>query len=441
MKAVGRLLLTYFFGSHVSRWLTLLGLLPIMVAVFVIFSLPKPEHSLAFAMPGLVFLFLGTSMMPLTLGRLSASHAAALLPGARIKLLASALLTVMLVALPLGLLTPLLYVAGMSADVSALGTDPMLLQYTLWLSAFMYTSSILVAAWLYIFIWFVSSQRNLMGFAKGLLFLVLAPPHAPQDDGTGLQRNLWFIGVYTVLFSVLFLAWPRIKRRLPANLSGWSGDTKTQREFAGREVDLLLGNARPWHYIVALAIPLVMVTRMESTSHVFWLFYLTIFSTVIGAAAGQLPSRARALWLRGDWSRSTLFTAIEKSAWRHNGLILFTLVILLLGVGFYRHLPAAIVMVGIPLVIIGTVLSTYLGLMLTRGMRVLEGTLGAIVMMSVSGVSAYAISKTFNPVIAVAALVLLAAFALALRQVARQRWTRIDWSDCRGDTEHALRAD
>lgn len=440
MKAVGRLLHTYFFATHVSRWLTLAGLGLMMVSLYVVSFTPATERMTAFAFPGSMLVFLGTSMMPLTLGRLSSSHSAALLPGARVKLLASALLTVMLVALPVGLLTPLLYVAGMSADVTALRKDPVLFEYTVWLSAFTYTSAVLVAAWLYIFVWFVSSQRNLVGFAKGLLFLLLAPPHAPRDDGTGLQHNLWFIAVYTVLFSVLFLAWPRIKRRIPGRLRGWGDETAAQREFAGKEIDLLLGNSRPWQYTLALAIPLVMLTRMDQGSPVFWLFCLTIFSTVIGAAAGHLPSRARALWLRGDWSRPALFSAIEKSAWRHNGLILFTLVLLLLGVGVYLGLPSAIVMVGIPLVIIGTVLSTYLGLMLTRGMHALEGTLAVVVMLSVSGVAAYASSKAFNPWIAGVGLAMLATFALSLRQVARNRWTHIDWSQCRGDTEHALRA-
>lgn len=168
-----RLLLTYFTGSTAARWFSLGGLVCLAISVVVVTSLPQSEHMLAFSFTGIVGLFLGSAMMPLTLGRLAQSHVASILPYARIKLLASAILTVLIVALPCGLLTPLAYVAGVSGDVSWLARDPKLREYTLQLAFLTYTSCCLIAAWLYLAMWFLTSQRNLAGSAKALLVVVL----------------------------------------------------------------------------------------------------------------------------------------------------------------------------------------------------------------------------------------------------------------------------
>jgi hypothetical protein len=441
MKAIGRLLGVYFLGSAVMRWLTLLGLLLILASVYVVLYVPPSEHMLAFALPGVFAFFFGSSLMPLTLGRLAQSRAACILPGARVKLLASALLAVLLVALPAGLLAPLAFIGGMSADVSKLTEHPALMAQAQYLALYTYTSCCLAAAWLYLAMWFVSSERSMAGFAKAmvvLLILMLAPQRDAGELGGSIISNLVWIGAFAVIFSVCFLCWPQVKRRLAARRSGDSGGTAS-RDLAGKEVDLVLGNAQPWLLILPIVLPMIIVTRMNDMIPAVWLFFLTISSTVAGAISGQAPERSRALWLRGDWSRVALFTAIERSAWRHNGVVLFALMAVLLGAGSYAGMPVPIMAAGVPLLIVSSVLSTYLGLMLTRGVRWLESLLGAGLMLALMVIALLVGEGNVGLWPIVGMMSAMAALAIGLRQIARRRWARIDWSLCRRENQRVLR--
>jgi hypothetical protein len=443
MKAVGRLLLAYFFGTTVTRWLTIGGLLLIFASLYVVLYLPQTEHMLALVWPGIIAIFLGGSLMPLTFGRLSRSHAACMLPGARIKLLASALFTVLLVALPVGLVTPLAYVAGMSASPGILLEDRRLFEYTLWLALFTYTSACIAATWLYVFTWFVSSERNLAGFTKGiglLIVLALIPSGESRDEGPLLERNLQHLAVLAVVFSAGYLNWTRLRRwlagrrRAPSSAPGVS-----TREFAGREIDLLLGNTRPWILIVVLLLPLAFALRTGWWAPVTWLLYLAIASVVAGGNAEKAPARSRALWLRSEGPRDTLFAVVEQSAWRHNGLVLLALILFLLAMGAYAGMPPSRMLAGMSLVVLGTVLSTYLGLMLTRGVRVPESLLAIVVMLALLVVAVVTARDDISFWIVAAALAAMAALAVMLRSFARNRWARIDWSLCRRDAQAAPR--
>ena len=192
--------------------------------------------------------------------------------------------------------------------------------------------------------------------------------------------------------------------------------------------------------LAALLIPGVIVARKGELNPTFILFYLAIASTVGGAIVGQAPERSRALWLRGGWSREALFTAVEKSAWRHNGLVLVALLTVFLGVGSFVRFPLSVMALGIPMVLVGSVLSTYLGLMLTRGVRWPEATLGVAVMLTMMGIALTIAETHVNPWLPISALAVLAALSNTLRQFARRRWLRIDWSECRPDAQRALRA-
>jgi hypothetical protein len=442
MKAIGRLLATYFLGAGVLRWITVLGLLLILASVYVVLYVRATEHMLAFAMSGVLALFLGSSLMPLTLGRLAQSRAACILPGARLKLLASAVLTVLLVALPTGLLAPFAFIAGMSADVRTLGEHPALLASALYLALYTYTSCCLIAAWLYLAMWFISSERNVAGFAKAmmvLLILVFAPQRDSEDLRGSFVSNLAWMAAYAVTFSLGFLSWPRLKRWLAVRSRLRGAADGHGRDLAGKEVDLVLGNAQPWLLIVPILLPMAIFMRMDDMIPAVWLFFLTISSAVAGAISGQAPERSRALWLRGDWSRAALFAAVERSAWRHNGLVLLALMAFLLGAGSYAAMPTAIMAAGVPLLILGTVLSTYLGLMLTRGVRWVESVLGAGVMLALMTIALLVGEGKIGPWPVAVMVAVMAALAVGLRQVARHRWARIDWSRCRSESQPALR--
>jgi hypothetical protein len=443
MKAVARLMISYFVGSVYSKWLTVTGLLLMLGSLYVLMYLPQTEHMLALAFPGIIVFFLATSFMPLTLGRLAQSHAARILPGARIKLLASAIMTVLLVCLPVLVLTPLAYVAGMSADLSKLDEFPPLLDYTLNLALVTYTSSCIIATWMYVFMWFVSDQRNLFGAAKAMvimLLLMILPAREIRDLNATFLGNLVQMAGLALIFSVAFLCWPKIKLRLARRGSARVPRASPTRDLAGKEVDVILGNANPWLLIVSLVLPLIAITRLGDGNISFWIFFLMISTIVSGASAGQAPARSRALWLRGDWSRSELFSAVERSTWRHTGLVLAALLLSLIVIGAIVGIPRDVLIIGVPLLILGMTLSTYLGLMITRGIRWPEGLTGAFVMLGLMGVALDAGSETMSYTTAFLTLFVLALLSVGLRLIARARWSRIDWSLCRTDRDTESRA-
>lgn len=443
MRAVGRLLLTYFAGSQVTKWLTISGLLLLLGSLYVVLYTPQTEHMLALAVPGLIVLFCGTALMPLTLARLAHSHTACVLPGARVKLLVSAILTVLLVALPAGLITPLAYVGGMSADIGKLLDYPNLLNYTIELALITYTGACISAFWLYVLIWVVGNERSLDGVAKALaifLVLVFMPSADHADPGAMMRANLLQIPVILVVFSTGFLLWPRIRRAIAGRLQRRGARLSATREFAGQEIDLVLCNSQPWPLAVALLIPLIVLARSDDVHASTWLFYLTIASTLSGAMAGQAPERSRSLWLRGDWSRPALFEAVEKSTWRHSGRVLLVLFAALLAIGIHQKIPLTTIAVGAPLLILGTVLSTYLGLTLTRGVRWPEATLGVAVMVTSMMIALLMGDPEAHMPWVVGLFVAMSALAPFLRRVARNRWAHIDWSECRREVQPALRA-
>src|SRR6185369_249643 len=129
------------------------------VSLYVVSYLPQSEHMLAFAQVGQLLFFLGSALMPVMVSRLAQGHTSGVLPHGRWKLLLSMLLTVFIVALPTGLLTPFAFVAGMSEPAAALGGHPALVAYIINLAWVTYTYSVIIAGWLYLVMWFLS-ERN-----------------------------------------------------------------------------------------------------------------------------------------------------------------------------------------------------------------------------------------------------------------------------------------
>jgi hypothetical protein len=248
---------------------------------------------------------------------------------------------------------------------------------------------------------------------------------------------VWFV------FGAGFLLWPRWKaftatwrlRRREGVL------TRLRRQVTGREIDLMLGTSNPWLLIAAQVVPIGFASTIGFYSQAVWLFYLTIFSTVAGGIACQAAERSRVLWLRGNWSRGELFSQVERSFWRHNSFVMGALIALMVGIGSYAELPVSLLAIGLPLLMLSTILSTYLGLMVTRGLRLAEGALAVAVMlalMTVAVIAARADGDEQDILIVVGIEVVMAVTALVLRSAARARWEKIDWMLCRPD--RALRA-
>jgi hypothetical protein len=454
MKAVVRLVLTYALGTPVLRVFSAVGAVLILLS-FALSDYLQSDLLLVAPFVGATAFFLGSALMPLMFGRMARSHLIRVLPWGRVKLLVSAFITVAIVALPLPLflVCQLFQVDHYYAHLSHAGAhhhvpgaatiEKMRQGYiqNIWLTL---TTAFLTTGWLYLTLWFITSQRSIAGYVKGLLvilFIMYGPMRQLSELSVTLKGSLTQIGIVWLLFSAAFLLWPRWKA-LSASWRRPQGDFAAflKRQVGGREIDLLLGSHNPWLLTSAQVVPIVFASTIGFYSPAVWLFYLTLFSTVAGAIACQAAERSRVLWLRGNWSRAQMFSVVERSFWRHNSFVLGALIALMVAIGSYTALPVLLLAAGLPLLALGTVLSTYLGLMVTRGLHFAEGSLAVVIMlalMAVAIVAARSQDRTDDILIVVAIEAALAVVALVLRSAAKARWASIDWTLCR--PEHALR--
>lgn len=437
MKAVARLVWTYFTGTPLNRVFTIGGLALMAIAGFVLGTREKAGEMVSIVILGHIALFIGGSLLSLMFGRLAKSHSIRILPRGRLKLLLSAFITMVLVSVPSALLTPLALVTGNSGSASDLLKYPQLLEYSIVMALSVFSGWILMSGWLYLAIWFVAGQRNAAGLFKGLAviaILMFVPPREVDDLGLLIKWQLQQIAVMWTVFGAGFLLWPRIKAVLARRAPRQSATSRRgSRDITGHEFDLLMGTANPWLLIAALVLPSVIATRFIYQLPSVWLYFLTMFSIVVGAFAGQAAERSRVLWLRGDWSREVLFSQVERSYWRHNGIVLASLLLFMVVIGVYADFPVTFLAAGLPLLILGTLLSTYNGLMITRGLRWSEAALGCAVMGGLMLVAMLAARRKIDVSAVVGLEVLLAALVFVLRAEARRRWLQIDWTQCRPD--------
>jgi hypothetical protein len=440
MKSVLRLIYTYFCCTPAQKIFSIGGATAIVVSYVLLVSVAQSWLLGALAVAGIASLCMGSSMMPLMFGRMARGHMSGTLPGFRIKLLASALVVVLIVSTP----APVLAVYGLRAALPLGDVHPTAAQIAIWHRGIMqtfwitYSSTILLTFWIYIALWFITSKRNTLGYLQGLIViavLLLAPSkHIVEPDSLIAWDMTVSIGTL-LTFGALFLLWPRLRtvaERLPLSRL-FRFPTGQPTRTRGREVDLLLGTANPWVLGIGQLLPVLLAARIGFYSAAVWLFYLTIFSTVAGAIAGQAAERSRALWLRGDWSTAQLFALVERSFWRHNNFVLGILLILMVAIGSYADLPVMLLVTGLPLLILGTVLSTSLGLMLTQRLRWAESLLAIVIMLALMAIAVLAARNSADLAVVGLLEAALAITALGLRYVARSRWTRIDWMQCRAD--------
>jgi hypothetical protein len=439
MKSVLRLIYTYFTCTPAARIFSIMGGV-LIAGTWVALRNTPPTFLIGVALlTGIASLYIGSSMMPLLLGRMARNRTFRAVPAARIKLLASALVTVLIVAMPL----PVLAVYGLMVQGTPNGPAPTAAQLasmhtglvqTFWMST---STSILVAGWLYLVLWFITSQRNIVGILKGLAVIAIVmffPTRSIVQPDAQARWAVTVCAANVLGFSAMFLCWPQL-RLIAGRLLGEARVAKRSQppRVSGREIDFLLGTANPWLLALGQLVPVLLATRIGFYSAAVWLYYLTIFSTVSGAIAGQAAERSRALWLRGDWSPAQLFGRVEKSFWKHNSLVLGVLLVLLVAIGTYEELPLRLLAAGLPLIVLGTLLSTYLGLMVTRGLRLPESALAIAVMLALMAVAVLAARLTGDLMIIIALECALALLAVVLRFVARSRWAQIDWTQCRAD--------
>jgi hypothetical protein len=446
MKTVFALVVTYFTRTPGLRWFTLSALIGfVLIALGPWLFKPMVDADVAGAigdvtafLSGCSF-FLGAGLMPHMVGRLATSHAIYVLPYGRLKLFLSALITVFLVAVPI----PTLFIIGQLAQTSW----HTIAQFTFWenvkiLSAMfgdVYPTVFLAVSWLYLAIYFVTSDRSLGGLAKSLL-VVIALIYVPTQRIVRLDPMFPWTSFEVAVTWVAFAAWlflvPQLKR---ARARRGSATPQSSRYAPGREFELMLGTARPWLLALAMLFPIVIQTLVGFQLPETWLFYLTLFSVVAGGLAGRAAERSRAIWLRARWTREQLFAHVEAAFWKHNSLSLVALLVLLAVVARVYNLPPRVIPLGLPLLVIAMVVSMYLGLMMTRGLRWIESSIAIVVMLALMGVAVMAAREANDARTVVVLEALFAGLAIVLRFVARARWHRIDWMLCRVERSDVAR--
>jgi hypothetical protein len=444
MRAVARLIVTYFAGTRLLMVVTVLGIACIAGGTGALLYLPPlvaqhglpsrftlAEETILQMLPvaGILCFVFGASLLPTMFIRLATSHYAYVLPYGRAKLLASAFGTVALVALVAS--------ATVSIYYKQLGFSlGLMFQRAFSVSLVSYTI-------LYGVLWFIGrsgSIGKLVGTAAAVATLVL--PLRLMIPGTPFAgvwiacALLWAtLGTFVLLGPRFKLAYGRARHSLAERFGGAS------YRGGGREIDFLLGIANPWPLALGQIAPVVIATYYLSDYHPLaaeappnpLLFFMTILSVVSGGMTSVAATRARALWLRAHCTRAQLFARVERAFWGYNSFVLGVLLVTLVAVGSWLDLPTKMLAFGLGLLMLGTALSTYLGLIVTASIGWTECVLATATMVALMMTSTYTASPAMPSETILALQGGLAAAALAFRQLAARRWARLDWMRCRAD--------
>jgi hypothetical protein len=445
MKAVLRLVRTYFTGTPLLAVTTAFGALGVLGGSAVFLYLPPllgsqggaalfshGVETLVFLTPvaGIVAVAFGASLLPTLFARLAASHYLYVLPHGRIKILASVFVTLTLVALVVAGTTTVYYMrTPLQLDV-------------VFERAFVV--ALLTCNLLYVVLWLTSKASSAIGQLVGSIAMI-ATLLVPLPFIAAPSRSLaapWAASfLIWAAFVAAFLLAPRwkgkagrIRQAIAARLAGAS-------YHGGGEVDFLIGTGRPWALALGLVVPILMawyflsgfeVAAPSASSPV--LFFVSILSVLAGAIASMAATRSRSLWLRAHWTRAQLFRRVEDALWRHNSFALGVLLVLLVVFGSQTYVPTKVLVVGMGLVMLGMALSTYLGMMITAPIGWLDAALAVVAMVLLMIGANYA-SKPATPTTVVFAFVAaLAALALISRIIAQRRWAHLDWMRCRADS-------
>ena len=443
MKAVLRLVLTYFTGTALLRAITALGVLGVVGGSMLFLYLPQllggqggpSRFSLGqitlfelAPVAGLLCFVFGASLLPALFSRLASSHYLYVLPYGRIKVLVSAFATLTLVALVVAGTTTVYYIrTPLSLDV-------------IFERAFIV--ALLTCNLLYVVLWLTSKSTSAIGLLVGSIVTIatlVLPLRFIALPSRSLLTPWLTLALLWSLFAAAFLLAPRLKRaggrimrRIAAPFSGASYD-------GGAEIDFLLGTARPWALAAGLIVPVLMASYFLSGFEVTasapspWLFFLAILSILSGTMASMAATRSRRLWLRARWTRAELFRRVEDAFWRHNSYALGVLLVLLVVLGTHFYLPTKMLALGMGLLALGMALSTYLGLMITARVSWLDALLAVATMLALMIAAKYASMPTTATSTGLAFEAALAALTLVFRRIAQHRWMRLDWMRCRAE--------
>ena len=443
MKAIVRLIFTYFTGTVLLRLITSIGLVAGIGGSALYLYLPPltggsggpsrfslAAESVFFLLPvaGTVCFVFGAALLPALFARLAASHYLYVLPYGRTKLLASAFATVALIALFAACIVTMYYYK-----------TPLALDLVFERAI---AVSFVTASFLYVVLWLTGKSGSPIGLLVGSFVAIVAlvlPVRFITFPSSSLAVPWTLCALLWAAFAVGFLLAPRLKApsgRLRHTLAGLTGTSYR----GGGEIDFMIGTARPWTLAAGQIVPIVIATYFMSAFAMLtplWVFFLTIVSVTSGAVAGLAATRSRALWLRARWTRAELFANVEGSFWRFNCYTLGVLLLLLVGIGDSLAIPTRVLAFGMGLLALGSALSTYIGLMVTARIGWADTVLAVVAMLALMATAIYASSPvTATPTTTIVAFEAgVAALAVIIREIARRRWSRLDWMLCRPDTQ------
>ena len=436
MKAIVRLIYTSFTGTALLRFFTLAGLVAGIGGSALFLYLPPllggiggpsrfslAQEALFRVLPigGLLCFVFGASLLPALFARLATSHYLYVLPHGRTKLLVSALATVALTSLfAAGIVTMYYYRMPFALDL--------IFQRG-------FAVSFVTVSFLYVVLW-LTGKSGTIGLLVGS-FVMIATLVLPlifiATPSTSLAIPWTACALLWTSFAAAFLLAPRLKAplgRVRHALAGLTGSSYR----GGGEIDFLIGTARPWTVAAGQIVPIVIATyvmRAVSWAPLAWVFFLTIISVTAGAVASLAATRGRALWLRARWTRAELFRHVENSFWRYNCWTLGVLLLLLVAIGDSLALPTRMLAFGMGLLALGTTLSTYIGLIVTARIGWRDAALAVVVILALMR-TAFLASWPATPTTTIVAYELgLAVLAFVVRELARRRWSRLDWMLCR----------
>jgi hypothetical protein len=441
MKAIARLVLTYYTGTVLLRVITCIGLAAGIGGSLLYLYLPPLDggsgnpsrfsllqESLFFLLPvaGVVCFTFGAALLPALFARLATSHHLYVLPHGRTKLLASAFVTIALIGLFVAGIVTMYYIA-----------TPFALELVFQRAL---AVSMVTASFLYVVLWLTSRTANALGLLVGsfvTIVTLVVPLRFIMMPSSSLATPWLLCAAAWTVFAGGFLLAPRLKAPLGRWRHALGGLTGTSYRGGG-EIDFLVGTARPWTLALGQAVPIAIATYFMSGFEVMapsapspWVFFLTIISVTSGAVATLAATRSRALWLRTRWTRAELFTHVERSFWRYNCYTLGVLLMLLVMIGDSLGIPTRVLAFGMGLLTFGSALSTYLGLIVTARVGFGDAALAVAAMLALMGAAVYTSSPSTAATTIVGIEAGLAALVWLVREIARRRWSRLDWMLCR----------
>jgi len=434
MRAVARLVWTYFAGTPLTRWLAVAGVL-VYASAAIVFSV-RPYWTIAVGTPGigwflllvspwlaLLLIFASSALLPVVFGRLAFSRQIRILPHGKGRLLASAVAAPFLMACSAAGLAVLVFKdfpAEMQRDVVAVRALA---------AAFLNFSVMYLAAWVR-----SRMQSGLAVLVGALLVLASAiyPLAAIMSPSGGLAWLAYAVMVFWGVAAVAYLSsrrwmatWTLVIARVPDQFLA-----KTSLED-GAEVETMLATRRPWIVAIGQIVPIAAASALLLVES--WLFSLTLCAIISGAVTSRAASRARSLWLHSGSTRDELFRRVEKAYLNYNAYAWLVLFAIYAGMVFYLRLPAGRVVLGAPLLILGGAASTYLGLMMTKRLGWAEIVAVVVTMSLLMAAAGFVSAKSASVPLALTAgiEVLVGALALAFRSASKRRWHSLDWMVCR----------